>query len=242
MKSPKRWHDTRERNTFLFVFPSLHLCFYFTLWLLPCDCISLSLLPYILVPYSTTLSLSLSCQMTTSLWLLLSFVYLYTFKHVLHYLSFPFYDRMSLYATPALPSSLCRLFYFIFQKSLPQFFLNNLELKSLSLSLSLPHFMPFHFNSFKIKHIKKGRKRFSFSFAFLFAARFILGVWKYPIKVLPAKKFRKLKVTRTGGGGVVGVLVTEIVKFSKKSMTLGLAWRGKHSTTVCDNKLQPIPR
>lgn len=173
--------------------------------------------------FNHSLSLSLSCQMTTSLWLLLSFVYLYTFKHVLHYLSFPFYDRMSLYATPALPSSLCRLFYFIFQKSLPQFFLNNLELKSLSLSLSLPHFMPFHFNSFKIKHIKKGRKRFSFSFAFLFAARFILGVWKYPIKVLPAKKFRKLKVTRTGGGGVVGVLVTEIVKFSKKSMTLGLA-------------------
>ena len=169
--------------------------------------------------FNHSLSLSLSCQMTTSLWLLLSFVYLYTFKHVLHYLSFPFYDRMSLYATPALPSSLCRLFYFIFQKSLPQFFLNNLELKS----LSLPHFMPFHFNSFKIKHIKKGRKRFSFSFAFLFAARFILGVWKYPIKVLPAKKFRKLKVTRTGGGGVVGVLVTEIVKFSKKSMTLGLA-------------------
>ena len=173
--------------------------------------------------FNHSLSLSLSCQMTTSLWLLLSFVYLHTFKHVLHYLSFPFYDRMSLYATPALPSSLCRLFYFIFQKSLPQFFLNNLELKSLSLSLSLPHFMPFHFNSFKIKHIKKGRKRFSFSFAFLFAARFILGVWKYPIKVLPAKKFRKLKVTRTGGGGVVGVLVTEIVKFSKKSMTLGLA-------------------
>ena len=192
--------------------------------------------------FNHSLSLSLSCQMTTSLWLLLSFVYLYTFKHVLHYLSFPFSDCMSLYATPALPSSLCRLFYFIFQKSLPQFFLNNLELKSLSLSLSLPHFMPFHFNSFKIKHIKKGRKRFSFSFAFLFAARFILGVWKYPIKVLPAKKFRKLKVTRTGGGGVVGVLVTEIVKFSKKSMTLGLAWRGKHSTTVCDNKLQPIPR
>ena len=79
MKSPKRWHDTRERNTFLFVFPSLHLCFYFTLWLLPCDCISLSLLPYILVPYSTTLSLSLFLAK----WQLHSGCYFHSFTYIL---------------------------------------------------------------------------------------------------------------------------------------------------------------